>query len=478
MYLDHFGLSEPPFSITPVTDFFYAGARRGPTLEALIYALTHVEGIVKVVGEVGSGKTMLCRVLMERLPPEVETVYLCHPALSPDELLYAVADELGLHLAGERQTQALKVLSQALIDKHAAGKYVVVLVDEAHAMSMETLEALRLLSNLETGRHKLLRIVLFGQPELDATLARPEMRQLRDRITHSFQMPPLDGPAVGEYLSFRLRAAGYRGPDLFSPAAVRAIARASQGLTRRINVLADKALLAAFVENSHRIEPRHVQLAVRDSALAPRRRPPVAALTLSVLAAGLVAGVGWLYQAQPLPGADPAGAPQAVASLLNQKEESPSAQGGPPSAQGESPSAPAEPAPGRAQDAPPEPPAPGVSFPELALEGYALLGQRVAAARELLETRPGESYSVQLFLTNDIRPARMERFLQRARDLIDLDRIYVYPTRTGGQPNFTVMYGSFDTREEGVAALDRLPPDYRSEFAPIVRRLDEVKAMR
>ncbi|MEW5708465.1 MAG: AAA family ATPase [Pseudomonadota bacterium] len=476
MYLDHFGLSEPPFSITPLTDFFYAGARRGTTLEALIYALTHVEGIVKVVGEVGSGKTMLCRVLMERLPPEVETVYLGHPALSPDELLYAVADELGLHLAGERQTQALKALSQALIDKHAAGKYVVVLVDEAHAMSLETLEALRLLANLETGRHKLLRLVLFGQPELDALLARPEMRQLRDRITHSFQMPPLDGPAVGEYLMFRLRAAGYRGPDLFSPAAVRAIARASQGLTRRINVLADKALLAAFVEDSHRIEPRHVKMAIRDSALAPRRRPPVTALTLSVLAVGFAAGVGWLYQAQPLPGADPIEAPQAVASPTTQ--QSPSAPGGPPSTQGESPFTPTEPAPGRVQDARPESPASGASFSELALEGYALLGQRVAAARELLETRPGESYSVQLFLTNDIRPARMERFLQRARELIDLDRIYVYPTRTGGQPNFTVLYGSFDSREEGLAALDRLPPGYRSEFAPIVRRLEEVKAMR
>jgi MSHA biogenesis protein MshM len=442
VYLDHFGLREPPFSITPLTDFFYAGARRGLTLEALVYALTHVEGIVKVVGEVGSGKTMLCRVLMERLPPEVETVYLGHPALSPDELLYAVADELSLHLANERQTRALKALFQALIDKHAAGKHVVVLVDEAHAMSLETLEALRLLSNLETSRHKLLRIVLFGQPELDTLLTQPQMRQLKDRITHSFQMPPLDGPAVGEYLTFRLQAAGYQGPDLFSPAAVRAIARASQGLTRRINVLADKALLAAFVENAHRIEPRHVKIAIRDSALAPRRRPSVAALTLSVLVVGFSAGVGWLYQAQPLPSADPIEAPQAVASATTQ--QFPSAQRGPPSTQGESPSAPTEPASGLVQDARPQSPASVASFPELALEGYALLGQRVAAARELLGTRPEESYSVQLFLTNDIRPARMERFLRRARELIDLDRIYVYPTRTGGQPNFTVLYGSFD----------------------------------
>ncbi len=467
MYLDHFGLREPPFSITPVTDFFYAGARRGPTLEALIYAVTHVEGIVKVVGEVGSGKTMLCRVLMERLPPEVETVYLCHPALRPDELLYAVADELGLNLAVERETQALKVLSQALIDKHVAGKYVVVLVDEAHAMSTQTLEALRLLSNLETGRHKLLRLVLFGQPELDATLARPEMRQLRDRITHSFQMPPLDKSAVGEYLNFRLRAAGYRGPELFSPGAVRAIARASRGLTRRINVLADKALLAAFVEHCHRIEPRHVRLAVRDSALVPRRPAPVAALTILVLGVGLIAGVGWLYQTRVLLGGDPEEALQGAAPH-RAREKPPSAPGKLPSAQGESLAAEAQSTPERVLEV----------APHLAFEGYALLGQRVAAARQVLETQPQERYSVQIFLTNDVQPARMERFLQRARALIDLDKIYVYPTRTGGQPNFTVMYGLFDTREEGLAALERLPRVYRSEFAPIVRRLDEIKAMR
>ncbi|WP_333844340.1 AAA family ATPase [Pelomicrobium sp.] len=471
MYLDHYGLSEPPFSITPLTDFFYTGARRGSTLEALIYALTHVEGIVKVVGEVGSGKTMLCRVLMERLPPAVETVYLCHPALGPDELLYAVADELGLNLAGERQTQALKALSQALIDKHVAGKYVVVLVDEAHAMSIETLEALRLLSNLETGRHKLLRIVLFGQPELDTLLSRPQMRQLRDRITHSFQMLPLEGSAVGEYLTFRLRAAGYRGPDLFSPAAVRAIARASRGLTRRINILADKALLAAFVEGSHRIEPRHVKLAIRDSALVPRRRPFALALTLCLLAAGLAAGAGWFYRILPLPEADPAGTVQATMTVLLSKESS--------APQGQAAFASTQPPPeGGAEEASREPPASASAFPESALDASPLLGQRVAAAKKLLETRPGDSYSVQLFLTNDIRPARMERFLQRARERIELEKIYVYPTRTGGQPNFAVLYGSFDTREEGLAALERLPSGYRSEFAPIVRRLDEIKAMR
>src|SRR6185369_9879032 len=245
LYLEHFGLSEPPFRITPHTDFFFDGADRGATLEALIYAILHDEGIVKVSGEVGSGKTMLCRVLMERVPAHVETIYLATPSLGRDEILHAIADDLDLKLNGERTAVALRELQEQLIRLYAAGRRVVVLVDEAHVMPEETLEQVRLLSNLESNRHKLLQMVLFGQPELDATLAKPSLRQLRDRITHSFRMRPLALPEVKNYVSFRMRAAGYRGPDLFQPRALAIIARASAGLTRRINILCDKALLSA-----------------------------------------------------------------------------------------------------------------------------------------------------------------------------------------------------------------------------------------
>lgn len=310
MYLSHYGLEEAPFTITPVTEFFYDGANRGPTLEALIYAVVHVEGIIKVVGEVGSGKTMLCRVLMERLPESVESIYLANPTLNKDELLLAVADELGLDAAGLRATQVMKAVQQALIDRHAQGKYVVVLVDEAHAMPQETLEELRLLSNLETSRHKLLRIVLFGQPELDDLLARPQMRQLRDRVTHSFNMQPLALDNVREYLMFRMRAAGYKGPDIFSRAAVRNIAKASDGLSRRINILADKALLAAFLDNTHEVGPRHVRSAVADSEFRPRSRP-VAWGALALTAAAAVGGMAalWYWSTQRAPTVD-AAAPQ------------------------------------------------------------------------------------------------------------------------------------------------------------------------
>ena len=191
MYLQHFGLREAPFRITPHTEFFFAGANRGATLEALLYAITAGEGMVKVTGEVGAGKTMLCRVLMERLPAQVDTIYLATPSLAREEILQAIGDELGLALAGKRTAVALRELQEHLIGRYAQGRRVVVLIDEAHAMPDETLEEVRLLSNLESNRHKLLQIVLFGQPELDATLAKPSLRQLRDRITHAFRMRPL-----------------------------------------------------------------------------------------------------------------------------------------------------------------------------------------------------------------------------------------------------------------------------------------------
>ena len=178
LYLEHFGLNEPPFRITPHTDFFFEGADRGATLEALIYAVLHDEGIVKVSGEVGSGKTMLCRVLMERLPQHVATIYLATPSLPRDEILHAIADELDLTLSSERRSVALRELQEHLIQMYAAGRRVVILIDEAHAMPEETLEQVRLLSNLESNRHKLLQIVLFGQPELDETLAKASLRQL------------------------------------------------------------------------------------------------------------------------------------------------------------------------------------------------------------------------------------------------------------------------------------------------------------
>ena len=307
MYLNHFGLDEPPFRITPHTDFFFSGANRGATLEALLYAITHDEGIVKVSGEVGSGKTMLCRVLMERLPPQVQTILLANPSLSRDEIIYAIAEELEIRPQSERTSVLLIKLQEHLINLYGNNQRVVLLIDEAHAMPQETLEQVRLLSNLESGHSKLLQIVLFGQPELDAHLGLPHMRQLKERITHSFRLEPLLRSDIEAYLDFRMRAAGYRGPRLFAAGAVRRIVNASEGLTRRVNILADKSLLAAFADNEHGITAKHVDRAVRDSEFYhPAINKAKLGLAAGGVAAGLALGLGLHYLLTPAAPAPPA----------------------------------------------------------------------------------------------------------------------------------------------------------------------------
>ncbi|HWW69820.1 MAG TPA: AAA family ATPase [Duganella sp.] len=276
MYHAHFQLRESPFGITPNPAFFYSGNTRGEILEALLYAVCHGEGIIKVTGEVGAGKTMLCRMLENQLPPHVDVIYLVNPNLNPVEVQFAIAAELGLPTRGYRVDEVQRALHAHLIARHGQGQQVLLLVEEAQAMPLETLEAIRLLTNLETARSKLLQIVLFGQPELDQHLELASMRQLRERITHSFHVPAMEPALVAEFLDFRLRAAGHDGPAVFSPAAARLIGESSEGIVRRINILADKALLAAFADDAVEVGKRHVRLAIKESPFGRRllnRRP-------------------------------------------------------------------------------------------------------------------------------------------------------------------------------------------------------------
>ena len=266
MYYEHFGLKYPPFKITPDTHLFYSGANRGLALDALIYAVKSGEGIIKVVGEVGSGKTMLCRMLEEKLSKDIEVVYIANPRLPPEMILHAIALEMSLPVTPqENRLQVMHILHNHLLKKHANQQQVVVFVEEAQGMPLETLEEIRLLSNLETTRNKLLQIVLFGQPELDVNLAATSIRQLKERITHNLYLEVLKQENIQEYLQFRLHAVGYRGPQVFSSAAVKLLTKISEGLMRRINILADKALLAAFADSTHIILPKHICLAAKDS---------------------------------------------------------------------------------------------------------------------------------------------------------------------------------------------------------------------
>ncbi len=266
MYYPHFGLKEPPFKITPNTDFFFQGGNRGAILDALVYAIKNGEGIVKVVGEVGSGKTMICRMLQKILPETIESIYLAIPSVEPEHVLHAIAFELQLKVPKNAdRLKVMQLLQAYLLKRHAEGRQVVIFVEEAQAMPIATLEEIRLLSNLETNQDKLLQIVLFGQPELDINLNELDIRQLRDRITHSFTLGPLDPKDIGNYLIFRLRAAGYFGPHLFTESAIKKLAKATDGLIRRVNILADKSLLSAFAENVYQVTPKHVKAAIQDS---------------------------------------------------------------------------------------------------------------------------------------------------------------------------------------------------------------------
>ncbi len=275
MYEDYFGLERPPFKITPDTSLFYEGGKRGDILAALVYAIHRGEGIIKVVGEVGSGKTMLCRMLQLKLPDTVEIVYIANPSVSAEDILFVIAHELSLPVTRDSSKhEVMHLLQDYLLQRHMENRQVVLFVEEAQGMPLDTLEEIRLLSNLETDENKLLQIILFGQPELDQNLAQQSIRQLRERITHNFDLEPLTQDEIHNYLNFRMREVGYTGPELINTAVAKKVKIHSNGLLRRINIIADKILLSAFAEGTHSLSPKHVTAAVNDSAFnqeAPRK---------------------------------------------------------------------------------------------------------------------------------------------------------------------------------------------------------------
>lgn len=254
MYKSYFNLNTAPFKLTPDIYCFFSEGNRKAILDALFYAVRNGDGIIKVVGEVGSGKTLLSRLLAQTLPAEFEVLYLINPRIPPDKILFAVALELNLDVHGVvDKVFLLHALHAQLLKLHQQGKQTVLLIDEAQTIPLESLEEIRMLSNLETGNSKLLQLVLFGQPELDKHLNRHEVRQIRERIVHNIYLPKLSIKEVGHYLHFRLQHAGYQGNALFSAMAVNVIAWKSKGLLRRINVIAERCLLAAYARQTKKI---------------------------------------------------------------------------------------------------------------------------------------------------------------------------------------------------------------------------------
>ena len=266
MYCDFFGLKTPPFRVTPDTSLFYAGGEREALLNAIVYAISHGDGMVKVVGEVGSGKTMLTRMLEKSLPESITIIYLPNPSLAAKDLVFAIGHELGLELdQNQTKTHALVAIQKKLLEIHASNQRVVVFIDEAQCMPLDTLEELRLLTNLETETDKLLQLVLFGQPELDDHLSHPSVRQIKERIIHNLYLKPFSQAEVAEYLAFRLHKAGYNGSPLFSRSALKVLAKYSDGLPRRLSILADKSMLAAYAAQLRTVSVKHVRTAYGDN---------------------------------------------------------------------------------------------------------------------------------------------------------------------------------------------------------------------
>lgn len=292
MYCQHFGLNQRPFRLTPHLAFRYPEPSQAEALTTLRVALEQGEGFIKVVGEVGLGKTLLCRALLEELDAPFVTAWMPDPHLSPGTLRSALARDLGIELPGRpTQQQVHERLQAELTAMAAAGRRPVLLIDEAQALPASTLETVRLLTNLETEQRKLLQVVLFGQPELDRRLAMPQFRQLRQRITYSCRLEPLDRQGVIDYIAHRLeRAGGHDG--LFTTLAVNRIARASRGVPRLVNVLADKALLSAWGRGNPRVGAYDVRRAIGDTEDTagqlwwPRLQPAARVAAFSLVAFG------------------------------------------------------------------------------------------------------------------------------------------------------------------------------------------------
>jgi type II secretory pathway predicted ATPase ExeA len=481
MYYAHFGLKEPPFKITPNTEVFYTGGNRGAVLDALIYAINSGEGIVKVVGEVGSGKTMLCRMLQTMLPEKVESIYLANPSVAPEDVLHAIAFELQLKLPKNAdRLKVMQVLQTHLLARHAAGKQVVIFVEEAQGMPLATLEEIRLLSNLETKHDKLLQIVLFGQPELDENLNQSNIRQLRERITHSFNLAPLQIKEISEYLMFRLRSAGYFGPPLFNTAAIKKLANAADGLVRRVNILADKSLLAAFAENVYQVTSKHVQAAIGDSEFGVEASKKQAKKSQIFMWAGLLAlGLALGYTASlwsqksknidqkdisvetPQKSTVPETKINIETPIANSNVNKTPATGLKHSSAGL-----------QANIYKPSSPV----FVESSAPIDDILTRRLNATTAWLASQAPTTVSIQLMGASS--DAQLINDLEILSSQLELDNIYVFRTKVNNLPFLSVLYGSFPSRLEAIQALRKLPVEIqknRPQLRTIAGVLQETK---
>ncbi len=533
MYEEYFGLNRPPFRITPDTSLFYDGGRRGDILAALAYAVQRGEGIVKVVGEVGSGKTMLCRMLQQVLPEEVEIIYIANPSVSPEDILFVIASELQFDIDRDASKHELVArLQDYLLQRHAENKQVVLFIEEAQGMPLETLEEIRLLSNLETDQHKLLQIILFGQPELDENLSKQSIRQLRERITHEFKLAPLDADEIHQYLNFRMREVGYTGPELINRKLAKQIAHHSEGLLRRVNILADKMLLAAYASDTHTLTPKHLKEAVEDSGftrLGIERKghgPLFWGMVATILV--LVAMLS-IYKLQPQwlglhapvfdpplaaqtppageePPARPLAEAQAADTALSTPEAVPPGlaealrESGPETEAPVAAAMPADPLEPAVDDAPVEMPAgskknaqtggkldkvnvnqpvegalPGDRSPSASAVAPPMqwLEEKLSKSRVWLERADRQGVSIQVMVRNQEAAQDLVNYLQNEWPL-DPEQTHLFAVSKPSGDIFRVFFGEFATITDGQQAIQALPPEVKAN-APYLHSIYRMK---
>lgn len=461
MYLDYFGFKKAPFKITPDTETFYAGGDRGAIFRAISYSILNGDAITKVIGEVGSGKTMLCRMLETQLPEHIDIIYLANPRLSPDDALQAIAYELNITIAESEissRIMVLKALHHYLLEAHSKRRQVVVFIEEAQSMPLETLEEIRMLGNLETHNSKLFQIVLFGQPELDDNLRQNHIRQIRDRITCSFYLSRFNQNEISDYLLFKLYSSGYRGPHLFSNAAIRLIKNASKGLLRRINILADKSLLACYSDSRRIVSYLHVKKAIKDTT-APRTR-------LFNLAAGWAAPVFSFLLVVTL------GIGTLEFSSLGKNTTEFDVNQLPPSSAGKS-----------TQNLNLTPLIQGLQtifenqgdIQKQKKKPKSFIDLRKSKTHAWLKNVNSNNFTIQVLLTDADSVSGLERFLRQKEMAEVLGTIYVYDANIRGTLMIGVLYGDFKNYSDALNALNKLPAPLR-RYQPFIRNIRDVIA--
>ncbi|MEN9435631.1 MAG: hypothetical protein RIR09_286 [Pseudomonadota bacterium] len=491
LYLDHFGLSKPPFQITPDLDFFFSGGRRGDILSALLHVAGHEEGIITVVAEVGSGKTLLARLMISRLAPNINTVYLANPSFSRDEILGAIARDLGLKDLPNSTEARLAALQEELLRRHALGLRVLLVIDEAHAMPPESLEEVRLLSNLETGQHKLVNILLFGQPELDELLTDRRLRQVRDRVVHRFNLTPLPEQDARAYVDHRLRAAGWKGGAMFAAPAMALLIKASGGRARRINLLADKALLAAYAQGQSMVQVRQVQDAIAElhddfSGAAPVVPQWVKWAALSVvLAIVMTALTVWFLENQrtkrkvaafpvvpalaaeptpvplvqaPLPQSPKSAAPTAPHALAATSQPAVPDDAKPPAVV-------SVPVVAHAPVAEPEP-VTAASVPAMSAASAAALQPYLQRTRAYLQRPDLDEFAVQLAALSP--EGNVANYLKFLTQHVDAAMVFAKLTHYNGRDYVSVFVGQYATHAQAQAALAAMPASIKTN-KPMVR---------